>query len=426
MLGFLEHTLPIVKDSPIHQAAQAYYEKYSQLESFKAIFRSYPWFKNLAQSPEDYHIANGGSETAKQHWLHHENSLSCECILINGKYESSLSQLPEGVLSMTLKEARSIFSTFIKKYTLNTHPLAFLNSVCAQEEGVVIYVPEEFQVSEPICIRHICSPTSRSDKVIYSPRIIVIVGKHSSCRVFVSHHTERESGVAESFAIVNGLTEVFVSEGAELSLMMQPKYINEERISWAHIVTIEEQGACSIHQHLQEHVDGYGWFDNTFSMIGNRAHGESLVSTLSPKKTWVRNMMYHDAEGTTSRQNIKSILSSGHFLFEGGIHITSQGVFSDAYQKHDTLLLSDDACVTTFPRLEILTDDVKASHGAAVGPLDPQQIFYMQSRGMTREEAQKKLVQGFLSIEPGQEAFPKLSEQMQSQEITKEYSIDGV
>ncbi|EPJ23147.1 hypothetical protein CP08DC60_1084B, partial [Chlamydia psittaci 08DC60] len=114
------------------------------------------------------------------------------------------------------------------------------------------------------------------------------------------------------------------------------------------------------------------------------------------------------------------------FLFEGGIHITSQGVFSDAYQKHDTLLLSDDACVTTFPRLEILTDDVKASHGAAVGPLDPQQIFYMQSRGMTREEAQKKLVQGFLSIEPGQEAFPKLSEQLQSQEITKEYSIDGV
>ncbi|MEF9496757.1 Fe-S cluster assembly protein SufD [Chlamydia sp. 04-14] len=426
MLSFLEHSCPIAKDSPVHQATRVCYEKHFQSESFKEIFRSFSWLKDLAQSPEKYHIAHGGSETAKQHWLHHENSLSCECILINGKYEPSLSQLPEGVLSMSLKDAQSVFSTFIQRYDVDTQPLAFLNAVCSQEEGVVIYIPEEFQVSELLSIRHICFPTSQDDRVIYSPKIILILGKQSSCSVQISHHTERESGVAESFAIVNGVTEVFVSEGAELSLTMLPKYINEERISWSHIATIEEQGACSIAQHLLEDAGGYGWFDNTFSMIGNNSHGESLVSVLSPKKTWVRNLMHHDAESTTSRQNIKSILYSGHFLFEGGIHVTSRGIFTDAYQKHDTLLLSDNARVTTFPRLEILTDDVKASHGATVGPLDARQIFYMQSRGMTREEAQKKLVRGFLSIEPSLEHFPKLSMRMQPQEITKEYSIDGI
>ncbi|BAE81724.1 ABC transporter integral membrane protein [Chlamydia felis Fe/C-56] len=426
MLGFLEHSFSIAKDSPIHQAAQACYSTHFQSESFKEVFSSFPWIKDLMLFPEKYHIANGGSETTKQYWLHHKNSLSCECVLINGKYEPSLSQLPEGVLAMSLKEAQSVFSTFIQRYAVDTQPLAFLNSVCAQDEGVVIYVPEKFQVSETLFIRHICSSTSQDDRVIYSPKIILILGKRSCCRVLVSHHTERESGVAQSFAIVNGVTEVFVSEGAELTLTMEPKYINEERVSWTHIATIEELGACSIYQRLQEDVGGYGWFDNTFSMIGSNSHGESLVSALSPKKTWVRNFMHHDAESTTSRQTIKSILYSGHFLFEGSIHVTSRGVFTDAYQKHDTLLLSDQARVTTFPRLEILTDDVKASHGATVGPLDPQQIFYMQSRGMTREEAQKKLVQGFLSMGLSQDAFPKLSAQMRNQSITKEHSLDGM
>lgn len=424
MLNFLEHSRSIAKGSPIHQATQVCYEKHFQSESFKEIFRAFSWLKDLTQFPEKYYISHGGSETAKQHWLHHENSLSCECILINGKYEPSLSQLPEGVLSMSLKDAQSVFSTFIQRYDVDAQPLAFLNAVCSQEEGVVIYVPEEFQVREPLSIRHICFPMAQDERVIYSPKIVVILGKQSSCSVQISHHTARESGVTESFAIINGVTEVFVSEGAELSLTMLPKYIHEERISWSHIATIEEQGACSITQYLQEDVGGYGWFDNTFSMIGNNAHGESLVSTLSPKKTWVRNLMYHDAESTTSRQNIKSILYSGHFLFEGGIHITSRGMFADAYQKHDTLLLSDHAHVTTFPRLEILTDDVKASHGATVGPLDAQQMFYMQSRGMTREEAQKKLVRGFLSVETSQEHFPKLTRL--SQEIIKERSIDGM
>ncbi|WP_348663569.1 Fe-S cluster assembly protein SufD [Chlamydia vaughanii] len=425
MLDFLEHSVPIVKNSAVHQAAQACYNKHCQSDSFREVFRCFPWLKNLAESPEKYHIANGAAEIVKQHWLHHQYSLSCECVLINGKYEPSLSQLPEGVISMSLKEAQSVFSTFIQMYDIDAQPLAFFNAVCSHEDGVVIYVPEGFQVSETLCIRHICFPISNDDTVIYSPKIILIVGKQASCRVHVHHHTERGSGVAESFAIVNGVTELFVSEGAELSLTMVPKYVNEERVSWSHTATIEEKGACSITQHLLKDVQGFGWFDNTFSMVGDNSHAESLVSVLSPKKTWVRNLMHHDAESTTSRQTIKSILYSGHFLFEGSINVSSRGIFSDAYQKHDTLLLSDNASVTTFPRLEILTDDVKASHGATVGPLDPQQIFYMQSRGMTREEAQKKLIQGFLSTQPSQEAFPKLAAQIQVQE-TRESTIDGM
>ena len=423
MLGSLEHSSPVVKDSSVHQAAQACWYRHANTEELKDFFRWFSWIKDISLSPEKYYLAHGALETAKQQWLHHHYSLSAECILINGKYEASLSQLPDGVLAMSLGEAQSVFSNLLRVYDIDEQPLAFFNAVCAHDFGVVIYVPEDLQISEVLSIRHVCFPLSHDDRVIYSPKIVLIIGKRASCNVHISHHIERNSGVMESFTVVNGVTEIFVSEEAEVALTMCSKYVKEERVSWSHTVTVEKQGACSIQYDLLEDVQGIGWFDNTFSLVGARAYGEALVSILSPRNTWMRNRVHHHAESTMSQQLIKSILHSGSFSFSGGIHISSQGIFSDAYQKHDTLLLSDQASVTTFPRLEILTDDVKASHGATVGPLDRQQMFYMQSRGMTREEAQRKLVQGFLMIQPSLKFFPKLAAQKQ-QEDSRGVSVD--
>ncbi|EPP36278.1 hypothetical protein BOKEGFJH_00827 [Chlamydia avium] len=416
MLGLLEHSSLVGKDSSVHQAIRECCCRHADSEGFKNVFRWFPWLKNMLSSPEKYYLAHGASEVSKQQWLHHKHSLSAECILINGKYEASLSQLPDGVLGMSLGEAQAVFSNLLRKYDVGDQPLAFFNAVCSHDFGVVLYVPEDMQMNETLCIRHVCFPLSHDDRVIYSPKIVVIVGKRASCQIQISHHTERSSGVMESFSVVNGVTEIFVSEEAEVMLTMSPKYIHEERVSWSHSVTVEERGAYSVHYDLLADVHGVGWFDNNFSLVGDHAYGETLVSILSPKQTWMRNQMYHDAASTTSQQLIKSILYSGNFSFEGGIHISSRGMFSDAHQKHDTLLLGDQASVTTFPRLEILTDDVKASHGATVGPLDLQQIFYMRSRGMTYEEAQKKLVQGFLIMHPSLKFFPKLVAQQQQDE----------
>ncbi|EPP34721.1 hypothetical protein CP10139811_0803 [Chlamydia ibidis] len=408
MLAFLEHCYSVTPGSPIHEAARDCYLEHSKNQSFRDVFRSFSWIQGIVETPNEYHIACGGSETVKQHWLHRENSFGFECVLINGKYEPSLSQLPDGVVFLPLNQARSMFSTFLHSFSVHTHPLAFLNAVCAKDEGVVIYVPEYMQVSEPLCVRHVSLPISEDEHVVYSPKIVVIMGREASAEINVYHHTELDRGSTYSQAIVNGVTELFIAEKAELSLTMFPKYISEEKFSWTHVVTVEENGSCCVIQNLLESVQGYGWFDNIFSMVGKGAYAESLVAALSTRKTWVRNLMDHDAEATTSRQDIKSILNSGEFIFEGGIRITSQGIFSCAEQNHRTLLLCDEARVSTFPRLEILADDVKASHGATVGPLDPKQVFYMRSRGMTKEEAQKKLVQGFLSVQPSAEAFPKL------------------
>lgn len=405
MPGCLEHGSPLVRDSAVHQAAQeCCLPQYSAKLNARDVFS---WVQDLAENPEIYRLARRASETAKQRWLHHPDSLSCACMLINGKYESSLSQLPEGIVAMSLREARTMFPAFIQTYRAD-QPLAFLNAVCSQDDGVVLYVPDGMQLCETLRIRHVCTTLFQDDHVMYSPRVILIVGRHASCRVLFSHHKERNSGESVSSAIVNGLIELYVSEGAELTCTMEAQCVHEERVSWSQLVTVHERGSCSLHQDLLGGMQGYGWFDNRFHLIGEHAYAESLVSILSPKKTWVNNLMLHDAASTASRQTIKSILHEGDFAFEGGIHISPKGMYSDAYQRHDALLLHDDAHVSTFPRLEILTDDVKASHGATVGPLDTQQLFYMRSRGMSYEEAQAKLIEGFLLLSPSVERFPRL------------------
>lgn len=385
----------IASGSPVQKAAEACYTQYSKQPSSKEVLSSFSWIQELSLFPDRYNLATGASELIKQHWLHNNHSLAFECILINGKYEPSLSQLPEGVIVCGIDEARGSLSSFMQGFDVNKHPLAFLNAVCSEDRGVVIYIPEEMQTSDPIFVRHISFPTVSDHDVIFSPRIVVILGQRASAQIQISHDVDLEM-VGSSKTIVNGVTELFVGEGADLTVFMVPGYSEEDTLSWSTIATVEKDAICRMTQNLLESCQGFGWFDNTSYIVGKKGHAESLVLVQSPRKTWVNNLMSHDAEETVSRQNIKSILYSGHFLFEGTISISSQGDLSDAYQKHDTLLLSSEARVSTFPRLEIETDEVKASHGATVGPLDPQQIFYMRSRGMTEAEAQEKLIHGFL------------------------------
>ena len=107
-------------------------------------------------------------------------------------------------------------------------------------------------------------------------------------------------------------------------------------------------------------------------------------------------LIEHAAPRCTSRQLYKGIASDrGHGVFNGRIVVLPTAPGSDASQTNKNLLLSDHAEIDTRPRLEILTDDVKCTHGAAVGALDPDAIFYLRSRGMPLEEAKAMLTAAF-------------------------------
>ena len=106
----------------------------------------------------------------------------------------------------------------------------------------------------------------------------------------------------------------------------------------------------------------------------------------------------HDAPSCTSRQTVKNVLAGrSRGVFQGRIEVARHAQKTDGYQMNQALLLSPDAEVDTKPELEIFADDVKCSHGATVGELDAEQLFYLRSRGIPDGEARSILVRAFLA-----------------------------
>jgi Fe-S cluster assembly scaffold protein SufB len=106
----------------------------------------------------------------------------------------------------------------------------------------------------------------------------------------------------------------------------------------------------------------------------------------------------HHAPNTTARTEFRAVLSDqSRFEFHGRIKILPGAHGSQDFLQQDTLLLSDEARAVTIPGLEIEADDVKASHGATAKPISPAERFYLMSRGLTKDESERMIVDGFLA-----------------------------
>ena len=111
----------------------------------------------------------------------------------------------------------------------------------------------------------------------------------------------------------------------------------------------------------------------------------------------VTTIVSHDAPNCGSRQIVKSILDGkSRGVFQGRIEVARPAQKTDGYQMNEALLLSPQAEIDAKPELEIFADDVKCSHGAAIGALDPEQLFYLRSRGVPEAEARAMLIRAFL------------------------------
>ena len=112
----------------------------------------------------------------------------------------------------------------------------------------------------------------------------------------------------------------------------------------------------------------------------------------------ITSVVAHDAPGCASRQTVKNVVD-GHAraVFQGRIEVARAAQKTDGYQMSQALLLSPDAEIDCKPELEIFADDVKCSHGATIGALDPEQLFYLRARGIPEAAARAMLVRAFLA-----------------------------
>jgi Fe-S cluster assembly protein SufD len=125
---------------------------------------------------------------------------------------------------------------------------------------------------------------------------------------------------------------------------------------------------------------------NAAQLLGGVQHGDFTT------------VVRHEAPATVSRQTVKNVLTDrARGVFQGRIEVAPGAQKTDGYQMNQALLLSSEAEIDSKPSLEIYADDVKCSHGATVGELDPEQLFYLRTRGIPEADARNLLVRAFLA-----------------------------
>ena len=136
----------------------------------------------------------------------------------------------------------------------------------------------------------------------------------------------------------------------------------------------------------------------TVKLVGEEAQVKILGIILGKEgKSNIKTFQHHKAPNTKSDLLIKgAFFNKTSYSYRGLIRIDPKAQKSNAYQKNNNLLLSDDAHIDTKPELEILADDVRCTHGATVGRIDEENLFYLMSRGIPKNEAEKLIIEGFL------------------------------
>ena len=325
----------------------------------------------------------------------------------NGKLVSEHFDFQQGLLVKPLVEA--IFDGDAKAYLnksfeMENFPFAALNTAFI-EQGLFILVERGTKIEKPLYIHyHNHSENSHSSHI----RNLIVLERQAELEI-----CEYFDGEPKDYVFNNLVNEIFIGTEAVLKHYKHQK----EAFLTYHIslnsVQIKSQGSyvafCAQNQCLTSRHESFvkllqegasAEINGCYRLDANRNLMQLTKSGICDTTTNIRHLAPH----TYSNQFIKGVAENfGTGVFQGQIHIAPDAQQCEGYQLHRALLLNNEAEIYCKPELEIFADDVKCSHGAASGDLDQQQLFYMQSRGIELEQAQKLLIEAYLD-----EVFAKI------------------
>ncbi len=315
--------------------------------------------------------------------------------LLNGWFvykHAPLTRLSNGTIIGSLAKAMEVYPELIDKYLgkaakIEDSELAALNTAFMQD-GLFIYVPEHVKVEKPIQLINIVYSDT---PVFLQPRHLIIADKHSELTLVHCDHS-----LTHKVSFTNTVLELFTEEGAIVnhykiqnkgrnSALVTSNYFYQKQNSrlYSSIVTLNGGFTKNI-------------IDATLSQPG--CHSDHSGLYLADHNQHVDNQLFldHAAPDCTSEQLFKGIVDDqARSVFSGKILVRRDAQRTRAYQNNKNLLLSDDARANTQPHLEIYADDVKCSHGATVGQLDPEAMFYLRSRGLCEKTARQLMMYAF-------------------------------
>jgi Fe-S cluster assembly protein SufD len=329
-------------------------------KDFQAILEQtdIAWLKELRQKAFDYFTQNGFPTPKNEEWKYTNVSQQLS-IISEQKVQSSKSEV---------QSQKAI--ELVNSFDFERNGFAALNLAFA--DFTVITIPKETSVSEPIEFNFTADENSAN-----FPHILVIAERGSKAVII-----ENYESLSKSFT--NTAIQIIVEESTE-AFHIGTTEVSVGRGSLYNATNINLGGAISRHDvHLKFTAEGGEAFVDGLYMLGGNQHHDTH-STID-----------HAVPNCVSHQTYKGVLNDkSRGVFNGKVFVRENASGTDAQQSNKNLLLSNDARVDTKPQLEIFNDDVKCAHGATVGQLEEEELFYLLSRGIEPKLAKNLLTYGF-------------------------------
>jgi Fe-S cluster assembly protein SufD len=315
-------------------------------------------------------------------------------VLVNGRFSaqlSSLASLPTGVKVLSLEDVLAsnpgLVEPYLAKLTpTQTNAFTSLNTAFLRD-GVVISIAPHVVLEKPIEV--VFAAVAEGTASVSHPRLLIVAGESSQATIL-----ERYVGTGSAFT--NTVGEIWLGANATIDHYK----LQEEPADSFHIASMLLHSARSGTFSSHSLTFGGGLVRNEVVAV---LDGEGIDCTLNglylgrgrqliDNHTTIDHAMPHCG----SHEIYKGILADhSRAVFNGKIIVRPDAQKTDAKQTNKALLLSDDANINTKPELEIFANDVKCTHGAAIGQLDEDAMFYLRSRGLGIAESRAMLIRAF-------------------------------
>jgi Fe-S cluster assembly protein SufD len=323
---------------------------------------------------------------------------------VNGRYAPHLSSdLPAGVSLLDPADPR--VQHHLGRYAPETNPFVALNTA-SLDEGLFLEIAKGAVVEEPIELIYL---SHAIDGAATHPRNLVLIGAQSQVKLVESY-----AGTAGRY-FTNAVTEIVAGEGA----VVDHYKLQVESPAAFHVASIQVQLARDTNFKTQSISLGAALARNDIGAVLSEGtectlNGFYLVS--GTQHVDHHTVIDHAKPHGTSHELYKGILDGrANAVFNGRVLVRKDAQKTDAKQTNKNLVLSEDATINTKPELQIFADDVRCTHGATIGQIDEESLFYLRARGIGRDEGRNMLIAAFardmfdrIRIEPLRETVEKV------------------
>jgi Fe-S cluster assembly protein SufD len=311
-------------------------------------------------------------------------------VFVDGQHHTTRLQTRDGASGLRLlplSAAEPALGPHFSRHLHNLNAFVALNTAF-MNDGALVHIPAGLRCETPITLVHLAA---RTDSPSF-PRTLIVAEPDSQASL-----VEIFLGADGRVTWSNAATEIAVGRGAQLNYHCVQKS-PPAGFHIGHVAVTQESGSV--------------FSGHTLALGGRIARRDVRVRLAGEDCTCQLDGLYladgddhvdnqttidHSSPRSTSREDYRGVIAGkGHAVFSGHIIVRPGASKTDAQQTNRNLLLSDTAQVDSKPQLEILTSDVKCSHGATTGRLDPESMFYLRSRGIGAKQARRMLIRAFL------------------------------